>query len=59
MSWWHDDHGHGDKGKSGGVSIDVGITSMIGSFFGIASGAEPLKEALKWGGGWHDSHGHH
>ena len=56
MSGWHDD-GHGDSGKkSGGAGIDMGITSMIGSFFGLASGAGPMKEALKWGGG---GHGHH
>ena len=35
--------------------MDLGITSMIGSFFSIASGAGPVKEALKDGGG----QGHH
>lgn len=58
MSWWHDDHGHGDKGKSGGASIDLGITSMISGFFGMASGAWALKTYIdgKWSGGGHSDH---
>lgn len=43
-------HGHDDHGHSGGGSkstMDLGITSMIGGFFGLASGAGAVKEALK------------
>ncbi len=46
MSGGHDDHGDSGK-KSGGSTMDLGITSMIGSFFSIASGAGPVKDALK------------
>lgn len=42
----HDDHGKGDHGGGSKSSIDVGITSMISGFFGIASGAAPIKDAL-------------
>lgn len=45
MSGGHDDHA--DSKKSGGSSMNLGITSMIGSFFGVASGAGPIKDALK------------
>lgn len=34
----HDDHGHDEK-KSGGGTINIGVTSMIAGFFGAASGA--------------------
>ncbi len=58
MSGGHDDHGDKDK-KSGGKSMDFGITSMIGGFFGVASGAgavEAFKNGGGSGGGWHDHH---
>ena len=50
MSDSHDDHG--DKGgkKSGGKGMDFGITSMIGGFFGAASGARAIQ-TFKEGGG--------
>lgn len=35
----HDDHGHGHGSGGGGKGIDIGVASMIGSFFGLASGA--------------------
>lgn len=60
MSAGHDDHGdHGAK-KSSGKSMDFGITSMIGGFFGTASGAGVIEKFKEGGGGWgwHD-HGHH
>lgn len=57
MSGGHDDHDDHGK-KSGGSSMNIGITSMIGSFFGVASGAGPIKDAIKgWGGG--GGHDHH
>ena len=42
MSGGHDDGDHGKK-SGGGTGIDMGITGMIGSFFGFASGASALK----------------
>lgn len=40
MSGGHGHDDHGDHGaKSGGSSMNFGITSMIGGFFGLASGA--------------------
>jgi hypothetical protein len=56
----HDDHGdHGAK-KGGGKTMDFGISSMIGGFFWVASGAWAMKMYKDGGGwGWHDDHGHH
>jgi hypothetical protein len=56
MSGGHDDHGHGDHGSKGGSSINLGITSMIGGFFGAASGANAVKHYIDGGGGGHHDH---
>ena len=58
MSWGHDDHGHGDKKSGSGISIDIGISSMISWFFGASSGAWAMKKYVEWGGGGHDDHHH-
>ncbi|MDD2694183.1 MAG: hypothetical protein PHY14_04640 [Candidatus Gracilibacteria bacterium] len=55
----HDDHGKGDHGGGSKSTIDLGISGMIGSFFGIASGAAPMKDALHGGGGGGHGHGGH
>jgi hypothetical protein len=47
-----DSHAKDDAkaGKGSGKSMDFGITSMIGGFFGLASGASAIEE-FKSGGG--------
>ena len=51
-----DNHGKSDDKKWGGSSMDFGITSMIGGFFGLASGSSAVKTYVEGGGGWHDHH---
>ena len=54
-----DSHGHDDKAggaKSSGSSMDFGITSMIGGFFGVVSGAGATKSYIDGGGGGNDHH---
>ena len=49
----HDDHGHDDHGHGGGGGggFDFGITSMIGGFFGAASGCTAMQNWREGNGG--------
>jgi hypothetical protein len=60
MSWGHGHDDHGDSKGSSGGGIDIGVMSMIGGFFWVASGSGAMKMYKEggWGGG-HDDHGHH
>ena len=45
-----DNHDKGDDKKGSGSSMDFGITSMIGGFFGIASGSSAAKTFIEGSG---------
>jgi hypothetical protein len=52
-----DNHGKDEKKSGGGIKMDIGITSMISGFFGVASGAGAVQ--MYKDGGWGGGHDHH
>ena len=55
----HMSDSHDDKAgaaKSSGSSMDFGITSMIGGFFGVVSGAGATKSYIDGSSGGNDHH---